>query len=102
MRKDNYFYSMEPIVSKPKKGQIIQERIESMAYGGKGIVKINLNEGEYVIFISNTITGQIVKFKIIKRKEKYAEGRLIEIIKKSELEKKKQNIKVFQVHHIQL
>lgn len=88
MRKDNYFYSMEPIVSKPKKGQIIQDRIGSMAYGGKGIVKINLNEGEYVIFISNTITGQIVKFKIIKRKEKYAEGRLIEIIKKSEIEKK--------------
>jgi len=85
---------MEEIILKPKKGQVLTAKIEDMAYGGKGIVKIPIDNKDYIIFISNTIVGQEVKFKIIKKKENYAEGRLLEIIKKSEIQKKRpfQNI----------
>ncbi len=81
---------MKKVMLKPKKGEIIEAKIQEMAYGGKGIVKIPLQDREYVIFISNTIIGQIVKFKIIKKKENYAEGRLIEIIQKSVIEKERE------------
>ena len=40
-----------------------------MAYGGKGIVKINMGNKDYIIFISNAIKGQKIKFKIIKKKK---------------------------------
>ncbi|OUV55109.1 MAG: 23S rRNA (uracil(1939)-C(5))-methyltransferase RlmD [Flavobacteriales bacterium TMED113] len=77
---------MEKIFTRPKKGEELIGTVIDMAYGGKGIVKINMGERDYIIFISNTITGQKIKFKIIKRKENYAEGRLLEIISKSDLE----------------
>ncbi len=85
---------MGKVILIPKKGEVMEGKIEDMAYGGKGIVKIGSKKREYIIFISNTIIGQIVKFKIIKKKDNYAEGRLIEIIKKSHIQKKRrfQNI----------
>ena len=79
---------MEQSFKRPKKGEELIGNVVDMAYGGKGIVKINMGKRDYIIFISNTITGQTIKYKIIKRKENYAEGRLIEIVKRSEIEKK--------------
>ena len=77
---------MEIKYTKPKKGEELTGEVVEMAYGGKGIVKINMGNKDYIIFISNTIKGQKIKFKIIKKKENYAEGRLIKILKKSDLE----------------
>jgi len=79
---------MEQSFKKPKKGEELIGNVVDMAYGGKGIVKINMGKLDYIVFISNTITGQEIKYKIIKRKENYAEGRLLEIKKRSEIEKK--------------
>ena len=79
---------MEKSFTRPKKGEELIGKVVDMAYGGKGIVKINMGERDYIVFISNTITGQKIKFKIIKRKENYAEGRLLEIISRSDLEVK--------------
>ena len=79
---------MEQSFKRPKKGEELIGKVIDMAYGGKGIVKINMGKLDYIVFISNTITGQEIKYKIIKRKENYAEGRLLEIIKRSEIEKK--------------
>ena len=77
---------MEKIFTRPKKGEELIGTVIDMAYGGKGIVKINMGERDYIVFISNTITGQKIKYKINKRKENYAEGRLLEIISRSNLE----------------
>jgi len=79
---------MEQIFKKPKKGEELTGDVVDMAYGGKGIVKINMGTQNYIVFISNTITGQKIKYKIIKKKENYAEGRLQEIISRSKIEKK--------------
>ena len=79
---------MEFKFKRPKKGEELTGEVVDMAYGGKGIIKINMGDRDYVIFISNTIKGQKVKYKLIKRKENYAEGRLLRIIKRSEIEKK--------------
>ena len=79
---------MEFKFKRPKKGEELTGEVIDLAYGGKGIVKINMGEKDYIVFISNTIKGQKIKYKIVKRKENYAEGRLIRIIKRSKIEKK--------------
>lgn len=80
---------MEQLLIRPKKGEELTGEVVDMAYGGKGIVKINMGVKDYIIFISNTIKGQKIKYKVTKRKENYAEGRLLKIIKRSKIEKKK-------------
>ena len=79
---------MEFKFKRPKKGEELTGEVIDLAYGGKGIVKINMGEKDYIVFISNTIKGQKIKYKIVRRKENYAEGRLIRIIKRSKIEKK--------------
>ena len=45
---------MEKIFTRPKKGEELIGTVIDMAYGGKGIVKINMGERDYIVFISNT------------------------------------------------
>jgi len=75
-----------------KRGDIIQVTITDYAFGGKGIAKIktviNNQEILYPIFVQNTFPGQVVKAKIAKKRKKYAECKLIEVIKQSPKETK--------------
>jgi len=70
-----------------KRGDVIEVEIEDLAFGGKGIARIETENGKYVIFVTNTIPGQIVKAKVLKKRKKHAECRKISIVKHSELEK---------------
>ena len=67
-----------------KRGQIIEISIEDYAFGGKGIGRIRNEHGEFVVFVPNTLPGQLVKAQIKKSSKKYAEGKLLEILKSSE------------------
>ncbi len=68
------------------RGQICSLRITDMAFEGKGIAKVE-NEGKrYVVFIPNTIPGQLVECRMVKVKNSYAEAKLIRIVEHSELE----------------
>ena len=67
-----------------KRGEIIEILIEDYAFGGKGIGRIRSEEGEFVVFIPNTLPGQLVKARIAKSQKKYAEAKLIEVLKISE------------------
>ncbi|MCB9364815.1 MAG: 23S rRNA (uracil(1939)-C(5))-methyltransferase RlmD [Flavobacteriales bacterium] len=73
-------------LSEIKRGNIITVTITDTAFGGKGIAKINTPEGDYVIFVPNTFTGQTVSARVVKRRKKHAECKLVEIIEKSHLE----------------
>ena len=48
----------------PKKGTDINVEIESLAFGGMGIAKYN----GIVVFVKNSIPGQIAKVRITKKK----------------------------------
>ena len=62
-------------------GKNIHElKIESMAYGGKGIAKL---EGK-VVFVENVVTGDLVKAEITGKNKKFMTGNAIEIIEPSE------------------
>ena len=74
-------------VSQLKRGNIIDVNIIDTAFGGKGIAKIASEQGDYVIFVPNTFTGQTVKARVVKKRKRHAECKLVEVIKKSELEK---------------
>jgi len=67
-----------------KRGQIIEISIEDYAFGGKGIGRIRNEHGEFVVFVPNTLPGQLVKAQIKKSSKKYAEGKLLKILKSSE------------------
>ena len=70
-----------------KRGGEISISIDDFAFGGKGITKIQTEEGNYVIFTQNGIPGQKVIAKIIKKKKSFAECRILQVIEKSPLEK---------------
>ncbi len=70
-----------------KKGEIIKLEIVDHAFAGKGIAKLNIKDRDYIVFVQHGIKGQIVNAKITKKKPKYAEGNITEIIQHSPLEK---------------
>ncbi|WP_299003027.1 23S rRNA (uracil(1939)-C(5))-methyltransferase RlmD [uncultured Tenacibaculum sp.] len=66
-----------------KRGQIIEILIEDYAFGGKGIGRIRSEEGVFVVFVPNTLPGQLVKARVEKSKKKYAECKLIDVLQHS-------------------
>ena len=78
---------MEYTLQDIKKGKVLELEIQDMAFGGKGISKITIGEGKLVVFVPNTIPGQVVKARIFKKKKSYLECKLVEVISKSSQEK---------------
>ena len=67
-----------------KKNQVLELKIEDYAFGGKGIARIRSEEGDFVVFVPNTLPGQLVKAQISKSSKKYAEAKLIDVLESSE------------------
>lgn len=66
-----------------KKNQEVEITISDMAFGGVGIGKIKTEKGDFAVFVHNTIPGQTVRARVEKAQKRYAECKLIEVIKKS-------------------
>ncbi|MFY0631164.1 MAG: 23S rRNA (uracil(1939)-C(5))-methyltransferase RlmD [Flavobacteriaceae bacterium] len=66
-----------------KRGQILELKIEDYAFGGKGIARIRSEEGEFVVFVPNSLPGQLVKAQVKKSSKKYAECKLMDVIEQS-------------------
>ena len=76
-----------------KKNDIVELNIESYAFEGKGIAKIDqskLNhvsdkiDKKYVVFVHNSYPGDIVKAKVLKLKKSFGEAKAVEVITKGE------------------
>lgn len=65
---------------KPKKGQTLNLKIDSLAFGGMGVARID----NHVIFVKNALPGQEVTAMVIKRKKNYLEARVTDILQESE------------------
>ncbi len=75
-----------------KKGDILELNIESYAFEGKGVAKLDIedsnNEGEkkkFVVFAHGAYPGDKVKARIVKKKKSYAEAKVTEILEKAPL-----------------
>lgn len=66
-----------------KRADTLELRITDFAFGGMGIGKIETNEGQFVVFVENAIPGQKVLTRIAKKRKKYAEGKLLEVLERS-------------------
>src|SRR5690625_3329031 len=59
-----------------KKGEEIELHIDSAAFKGKGIGKVN----DLSVFVPNTAPGDTVRTRIIRRKKNYREGKVLEVL----------------------
>ncbi|NNF08602.1 MAG: 23S rRNA (uracil(1939)-C(5))-methyltransferase RlmD [Candidatus Eisenbacteria bacterium] len=59
-----------------KKGETVQLTIETVAFGGKGIARVD----GYAIFVARGLPGQTVEATIIRRKRDFAEARIERVI----------------------
>ena len=55
-----------------KRGDEIIVEITEYAFGGKVIAKHETENGQYIIFVDNTIPGQTVRARIAKKRKKFA------------------------------
>ncbi|MCK5461328.1 23S rRNA (uracil(1939)-C(5))-methyltransferase RlmD [Candidatus Gracilibacteria bacterium] len=76
-----------------KKGEIIELEIADLAFGGKSIAylsletdNLELKDKKMVVFVDKGIPGQKVKVRITKKKKRYMEAKLLEILERSPLE----------------
>ena len=64
---------------KVKKGQQIETEISGIAFGGKGLVRIN----GMAVFVDQAVPGDTALIRINRKKKNYAEARVVELIKAS-------------------
>ena len=66
-----------------KKGTPLELDITDVAFGGKGIAKIETERGPYTVFVPNTITGQRVRARVSRCKSKWSECKLDEVLQRA-------------------
>jgi 23S rRNA (uracil1939-C5)-methyltransferase len=65
----------EPVAARPQKGDELELRIDSLAFGGEGVAR--LGDGGYVVFVAGAIPGDRVRAVVYKRKRSYAHARAV-------------------------
>ncbi len=66
-----------------KKGDMLEARVERIEFPNKGIIHID----EEKVVVKNALPGQLVRFVINKKRHGRCEGRLLEVLEKSPLER---------------
>ena len=66
-----------------KKNQVLEIVISDMAFGGVGIGKLQTDQGEFAVFVQNAIPGQQVLARVEKAQKRFAECKLVEVLKPS-------------------
>ncbi len=59
-----------------KKGDILDLEITDLAFGGRGIATLLIDEKRFVVFVDGGLPGQKVSAKITKKKRRYAEAKI--------------------------
>ena len=62
-----------------KKDQQIEVEITGIAFGGKGVVRVN----GMAVFVEQAVPGDKALIRIIRKKKKYAEARVLQLIEPS-------------------
>jgi 23S rRNA (uracil1939-C5)-methyltransferase len=68
-----------PASARPAKGQELDLRVDSLAFGGNGVAR---HDG-YVVFVAGAVPGDRVRAVVTKRKRAYAEARAVEVLERS-------------------
>ena len=65
--------------ARPSRGDELDLRIDSLAYGGAGVARAD----GYVVFVRDAVPGDRVRALVTKRKRAYAEARAVEVLEPS-------------------
>ena len=68
-----------------KKGEVYQAVVEKMEFPNKGIIHV---DGEKAV-VKNALPGQTIEFLVNKKRKGKCEGRLLQVIEPSVLERKR-------------
>ncbi|MEN9699120.1 MAG: hypothetical protein RLZZ301_318 [Bacteroidota bacterium] len=68
------------------RGQELELKITDYAFGGRGIAKLETENGQYIVFVDNAFPGQLVRVKIETKRKTFAEAKLLEVVARSEHE----------------
>ncbi|MCG8472018.1 MAG: 23S rRNA (uracil(1939)-C(5))-methyltransferase RlmD [Desulfobacterales bacterium] len=63
-----------------KKGEVIELLVSDMAFGGRGLAKVD----GMAVFIDGAVAGDRVRARVFKKKKSFAEARVVEILDPSE------------------
>lgn len=69
-----------------QRGDSVELEISDYAFGGRGIARVETENGQYVVFVDNTFPGQLVRAKIEKKRKRHAEAKFQDIIRRSKEE----------------
>src|SRR5215208_189039 len=69
----------ETQASRPRKGDELELRIDSLAHGGAGVARTD----GYVVFVQGGVPGDRVRAVVGKAKRDYAEARAVEVLEPS-------------------
>ena len=64
---------------KIKKGELVTLNIDTLAFGGRGVARID----GLTVFIDGAVPLDSVRARIVKKKKRHAEARLVDILKPS-------------------
>lgn len=59
---------------------MVQLSVQSLAFGGKGVARVD----DFVVFVSGAVPGDTVNALITKNKKRYAEARVVDLVRPSE------------------
>ena len=71
--------STTAVPARPSRGDELDLRIDSLAYGGAGVARLD----GYVVFVRDAIPGDRVRAVVTKRKRAYAEARTVDVLEPS-------------------
>lgn len=60
----------------PSKGQLLDLTVTGLAFGGKGIGRV----GDFVVFVTGAVPGDVARVQLNKVKKRYAEARLEQLL----------------------
>ena len=66
-----------------KKGDILELDIIDLAFGGKGIAKVKIDDKDFVIFVDGALPGQKVEARIKLKKRRHAEAKILKVLSPS-------------------
>lgn len=63
-----------------KKNTVLEHLlIQDIAFGGEGIAKIPTDQGDFIVFVENTLPGQVVTARITKKDRRHAQAKLLRV-----------------------
>ncbi|HEU4976248.1 MAG TPA: 23S rRNA (uracil(1939)-C(5))-methyltransferase RlmD [Baekduia sp.] len=69
-----------PRPPRPDRGEEVELRIDSLAFGGAGVGRYGDPEHGWVVFVREALPGDVVRAVVTKRKRHYGEARLVEVV----------------------